>query len=53
METEELKLLRTDYEQRIIDIKREHVLALEPVIARLQVGESFLSAFFTTTLILI
>lgn len=47
MEAEELKNLKQNYLNRIEEIKREHVIALEPVIARLKVGENFLSAFLT------
>lgn len=43
--------MKISYQQRIVEIKREHVLALEPVISRLKVGESLLYEFFTTTLI--
>lgn len=49
MEAEELQTLKQTYLNRIEEIKREHVIALEPVIARLKVGESLLCAFLTTT----
>lgn len=49
VETEELKTMRINCKQRIVEIEREFFVALEPVIARLKVGESLLSAFFITT----
>jgi len=47
LEAEELKNLKQSYLCRIEEIKREHVIALEPVIARLKVGENAFSRPFS------
>ncbi|KAG0594683.1 hypothetical protein M758_UG099400 [Ceratodon purpureus] len=49
VETEELKTMRINYKQKIVEIEHEFFVGLEPVVARLKVGESLLSASFTST----
>lgn len=39
LELDELKHMRQTYGDKVEEIRREHVFALEPVIARIQVGE--------------
>lgn len=50
MEAEELRNLKQSHLNKIEEIKREHVLALEPVIARLNVSENHLQLIFLTFL---